>query len=192
MTMYYICKQKNHIHTHKKPFKSPVSFLSEPMCQTWKMNESKGFIIELTWICLLTSPQASDLASPHFSFLIATMGIKFSTSWGYMMIKWAALSIMPGVQQALNTLQTPLSLGQDLCEEKDHPRDGAGDGRSPVPHFQGSITRRYRSQPPDVLHHHPSLQCCVLPHLPGNLQSRPPLPHRCSVIWLPGEEYSCQ
>lgn len=55
MTMYYICKQKKHIHAHKKPFKSPVSFLSEPMCQAWKINESKGFIIELTWICLLIS-----------------------------------------------------------------------------------------------------------------------------------------
>lgn len=26
MTMYYICKQKKHIHAHKKPFKSPFPF----------------------------------------------------------------------------------------------------------------------------------------------------------------------
>lgn len=36
-------------------------------------------------------------------------------------------------------------------------------------------------------HHYTDLRFCVLPHIIGDLQSLPPPPHRCSVVWLSRE-----
>ena len=44
---YYISRQKNHTHTHRKCPSNLQFPLSEPRGQAWNISNSKGFVIKL-------------------------------------------------------------------------------------------------------------------------------------------------